>query len=528
MNWITRFKSLPKKSKNLLGLGLLFALVVALPLFIWAIVTQKFLIFQRAAETSIFPPAPECGYCGGVGNIPCQDGLICKSQYQSIIYPDGQGVCQKPDNSSDCTLPLPTAPTFYCVKHAPTLEIIPVSQPGSPGSTLIYTAKVTNNDEVVLPGTPDASVCQSLGNRIAGRLPEGWTGVFNVLMMAVPPMKSGTVDFKVTSPSSPAPSPGPYQFTVDLNTPQGDFLTSANASYEILSVPNTNPPLCVTPTLPSGYLTTGTTQFDMAFYAAGAQGDGSAIDGYRWDFDGNGSWDQTSVGSTNTNFHFRYTSPGSYHPVYQVHNNSGIWSTNCPYPVTLTVTSPTTSRTFNILVKFDGVSGDSASGAKVNVRFVGPSQGTSNGMSTGPVEATYTENGIYLLSFNVNPSYLPAANDYALILKGEKHAQVKFCDNSGQTQHCKVSETGRIIVPSGNSGVNYNFTGIPLPAGDTYVQDGYVNAIDYDRVRVLTEKPHDSLTEQDKLVGDLDYNDYINARDILLLRRTLETRYDEY
>lgn len=50
MNFIQRFKALPVKTKNLLGIGVILALVIALPLFIWAIVTQNFNPLKKAAS----------------------------------------------------------------------------------------------------------------------------------------------------------------------------------------------------------------------------------------------------------------------------------------------------------------------------------------------------------------------------------------------------------------------------------------------------------------------------------------------
>lgn len=51
MNYIVRFKSLPKDTKRLLSLGIVMALFVALPLFVWAVVSQKFLISKKAQES---------------------------------------------------------------------------------------------------------------------------------------------------------------------------------------------------------------------------------------------------------------------------------------------------------------------------------------------------------------------------------------------------------------------------------------------------------------------------------------------
>lgn len=58
-NVINRIKSLPVSTKRLLGLGTVLGLFVALPLFIWAIVTQTFLFKQKAASGEPVPlPTP--------------------------------------------------------------------------------------------------------------------------------------------------------------------------------------------------------------------------------------------------------------------------------------------------------------------------------------------------------------------------------------------------------------------------------------------------------------------------------------
>jgi hypothetical protein len=58
-NFIARFKSLPLKTRQLLVLGITFALVVALPLFIWAILTQRFDVRKKAATGEpTSPPIP--------------------------------------------------------------------------------------------------------------------------------------------------------------------------------------------------------------------------------------------------------------------------------------------------------------------------------------------------------------------------------------------------------------------------------------------------------------------------------------
>ncbi len=57
VNFVNQFKSLPVSTKRLMSLGGVLALFVALPLFIWAIVTQTFL-FQKKAASGEPTPSP--------------------------------------------------------------------------------------------------------------------------------------------------------------------------------------------------------------------------------------------------------------------------------------------------------------------------------------------------------------------------------------------------------------------------------------------------------------------------------------
>src|SRR3990172_4333950 len=56
MNVIERFKALPIKTKSLLGIGIVVALVVALPLFIWGIINLTYDIRERASTGEL----PSC------------------------------------------------------------------------------------------------------------------------------------------------------------------------------------------------------------------------------------------------------------------------------------------------------------------------------------------------------------------------------------------------------------------------------------------------------------------------------------
>lgn len=51
MDFVKNFKSLPSKTKNLMSLGIILALVIALPLFIWALTNLNFNQKERAASS---------------------------------------------------------------------------------------------------------------------------------------------------------------------------------------------------------------------------------------------------------------------------------------------------------------------------------------------------------------------------------------------------------------------------------------------------------------------------------------------
>lgn len=190
--------------------------------------------------------------------------------------------------------------------------------------------------------------------------------------------------------------------------------------------------------------------------------------------------------------------------------------------------SPTPSyRTFGILFKFDGVTDGSADGAKVVAIFLNRSWGIVS-YATGPITAHYVASGVYSLNFSVPSNTLPPSNEYSIVLQGEKHSQVKFCFPQGQTDHCKATTTGNITVPDTKALISLNFTGIPLPAGDTITQDGIVNYVDYDRVFAILSKSSLSQTDNDRLVGDLNYDGRVDGYDVFLLMKTLGTKYNEY
>lgn len=179
---------------------------------------------------------------------------------------------------------------------------------------------------------------------------------------------------------------------------------------------------------------------------------------------------------------------------------------------------------YNFKVKFAGINDGDAEGAKITIRFKSPAKYFD--YITSPAVLTHIGNGVYQVSIYMaisNPP-LPISNDYQIYIKGEKHLSRKFCRTSGQSSIC--TGNGTINIGS-NPEYSFDFTGLPLEPGDLPPQDGVANSIDFKKIVDLFSKPCGDLTAGDKLTADLDYSSCVNVRDAFLMRKTLETRYDE-
>jgi hypothetical protein len=174
-----------------------------------------------------------------------------------------------------------------------------------------------------------------------------------------------------------------------------------------------------------------------------------------------------------------------------------------------------TNLTFK--VKLSGVNGAEAKGATIKVKFK-LQNGTVLPIDT-PLVLSPVGNGVYEATATLtNP--LPSGTAMRVLVKGEKHSQIVFCRQSGQTDPCNDTD---YITPSSYS---FDFTGRPLPPGDLN-QDGKVNANDLKLITDLFNKTSTQLTAQDLITADVDYSGTIDAFDLNLVLQTLETRYDE-
>jgi len=412
--------------QQLLGL----ALLVLLPVFVWAALTQRTELRKRATDSTTV----------------CWNRVIQSND--TYTWPDG---CKGDPNGQNCTqvlvpltadeltaynawvasgspvinecgiiaTPTPTpsitATPAPCVRGTPTLTIDNQNQQANPGVPLTYTITLLNNDSIS---------CQATGFNLSINTPtNGWTSTFNPYK-EIPPQTSAIIPVIITSPSDTSAQ----QYFINFYT------TSGASVYHTLY-------------LPLGY-------------------------------------------------------------------------TVIPFPTTSI--SPT-QQTLRFTVRLGGITDNKAEGAKISVKFL-MSDGTTMQLSNS-LTLSHTGNGVYEAQA-VLANALPAGTKFSLLIKGEKHVAVKFCRQTGQTGPCGSNET--ITVPN-PSPLTYGFdlTGIPLPPGDVYLQDGMANKADFDKLTVRMSKLCSDLTAEDKLIADLDYNGCINVRDVFLMKQTLETRYDE-
>jgi hypothetical protein len=179
-----------------------------------------------------------------------------------------------------------------------------------------------------------------------------------------------------------------------------------------------------------------------------------------------------------------------------------------------------TLRTMTFKIKFTGVSDKAAEGAKAKIRFT---RGATD-LETSPIEFVHIGDGIYEATITLK-TYLPAGSGYTIYVKGEKHLARRFCSSSGQSQRCVGN--GNITIPTTGTSV-FDFTKLALEPGDLPPQDGKVDSTDFAKIISLLNKLCSDLTENEKAVADLDYNGCVNIRDAFFMRKTLETKFDEY
>lgn len=198
--------------------------------------------------------------------------------------------------------------------------------------------------------------------------------------------------------------------------------------------------------------------------------------------------------------------------------------TRPPYPSISQYLTPTPTATPILLpinltfrVKLTGVAGAEAKGATIRVKLKFK-DGTVRQLSQ-PLVLSSIGNGVYsATAVLTNPP--PAGSSFRVLVKGEKHSQMVFCRQSGQTEPCNDTD---YITPTSYT---FDFTGRPLPPGDLN-QDGKVNADDIKIITDLFKKPSSQQTPGDLKLADVNYSGKVDSLDLSLVFQTLNTRYDE-
>lgn len=192
-----------------------------------------------------------------------------------------------------------------------------------------------------------------------------------------------------------------------------------------------------------------------------------------------------------------------------------------PIPPSPTPIAGIGPKTISILFRFASVTDARVTNGQVKIGVVTP----TSELWTPLLKATpMGTTGIYSVSFAL-PQALDPTKLYRFIIKGEKHIASKICRQNGQTQPCGLNEW--ITVPKSSSTYSINYVNRPIEPGDVAPQDNVTNKIDFNRVVQAAAKLSSKQTDQDKLVGDLDYNNVVDLSDIGLMRKSLETRPDE-
>lgn len=113
---------------------------------------------------------------------------------------------------------------------------------------------------------------------------------------------------------------------------------------------------------------------------------------------------------------------------------------------------------------------------------------------------------------------------YAIFVKGPRHLAKKFCENN-QAKDKRCGETGAITLTTGMN--PFNWTQIFMEGGDLPLanggQNGVVNSADWNFI----VSHFDSSAVADLAIADINLDGVVNVGDRLLLRNTLETKYEE-
>lgn len=171
----------------------------------------------------------------------------------------------------------------------------------------------------------------------------------------------------------------------------------------------------------------------------------------------------------------------------------------------------------NLQLRFQGIDKKPRSTQAMIVR-VGIGGGDLPGNLYKKAVFTPDEQGYWngSVSFDIKPS-----DDYAILIKGPKHIQKKYCDNNPSEPaagHYLCTQNAVVLNRGAN---NLNYKNVMQLAGDIN-QDGIVNSVDIVNIRTSIG----ATNADDLAVGDVNHDGVINAIDDALVIFTLANRTD--
>lgn len=324
------FLTLPFGTRRLLNLGFVLAFTLALPLFVWAILTGNYDIRERAASGEPTPtPLREVKWT-------TQWASFIATNYE-IQVPDGTMTgrifrvnpskpCNQMTREMICVSSNP--PNFWSSQglHYMTLEVTWYEYDIEMRMFIYLYSDGSNwwsNEIRVYNGQPYPNT--------------EWVYFYGKFFVT-PVGQAFTQSQRLTFTGKDHITGGP----VELRFANVKFQAFLNYFKPTPTpTPNLNPPICTESNIPPA---TGVAPLTVTLHGSGSAGKGTGFDGYQWDFENNGSWDTPILLDAVTH---TYTIPGVYNPVYRIHGINGVWSRTCKYPYRVTVLFPGCNRTCN-------------------------------------------------------------------------------------------------------------------------------------------------------------------------------------
>jgi hypothetical protein len=193
---------------------------------------------------------------------------------------------------------------------------------------------------------------------------------------------------------------------------------------------------------------------------------------------------------------------------------------------TIAPTQAPTKFKINFSVKFQGVT-EKRPDQKVKVIV---KKGAEEESFTN-VNVVANDSGVY--SGSVNVTKFDPGSGFLVYIKGPRHLAKKFCVNN-QVGRCNPEQSFTFTSGDNNlSLIGTTTTSTYLEGGDLpnpndgFKQDGVANSIDFGLLNQVVHERLHSTAVNDILVGDIDLDGEVTATDLLRLRQTLESKYEE-